>query len=198
MRALQLLTALACCGLLAATAGATHPVLQLTVPMNGFNEVTDAGVPGQGDPDATGLAVLGLDDDAPGQLHYNVTYQNVTGRAISGLHIHGPGTTPQTNGPIFIPLPEIPIPFDPNGPSIGNGAIGGTLTEELLPGLTAKITQIRTNPFEFYINLHTAGTPVSYPNGAIRGQLPEPNVLWVACLAALGLRRRRTAAPVRA
>src|SRR5688572_26679986 len=96
-------------------ARATHPLPgeMIFVPMNGFSEVTDAGVPGQGDPD--GFAFAELEEDHRVALIYDITYTNISGQAISGLHIHGPGATPTSNRPIFIDFPVPPSATLPNG-----------------------------------------------------------------------------------
>src|SRR5688572_22800274 len=135
----------------ASVARATHPLPgeMIFVPMNGFSEVTDAGVPGQGDPD--GFAFAELEEDHRTALIYDITYTNISGQSISGLHIHGPGATPTSNRPIFI---EFPVPPSATLP---NGTLRGIVTPADDANLPAKIQQIFANPSEFYLNLHTSG-----------------------------------------
>ena len=170
----------------ASVAEATHPLPGQTilVTLNGQNEVTDSGVRGQGDPD--GFAVARLEEDHGFALIWEITYGNIGGQTISGLHIHGPGATPSNNRPVFIsfPLPDLA--------TLPNGTLRGTILPSDDPNLPAKIQQVYANPSEFYLNLHTDGAG-GFPDGAVRGQLPEPGAAAVAlgAVAGLLLRRRR-------
>ena len=116
--------------------------------------------------------------------------QNISGQSLSGLHIHGPGATPTTNRPIFIDLPiliDLPAP----GITLPNGSIFGIVTSLDDPALPTKLAQVFGNPSEFYLNLHTSGAG-GFPDGAIRGQLPEPGATSLLLGAGLiGVRRRR-------
>jgi hypothetical protein len=162
-------------------ARATHPLPgeMIFVPMNGFSEVTDAGVPGQGDPDGFAFAVL--EEDHFQGLIWEITYRNISGQSITGLHIHGPGATPSNNRPIFI---DFPLPASRPLP---DGTLRGSL---FAPDLPPKIRQVYDNPSEFYLNLHTDGAG-GFPNGAVRGQLPEPGAAGFALAGAARLLMRR-------
>jgi hypothetical protein len=182
---ITIIAALALLAAHASVAEATHPLPgeMIFVTLNGQNEVTDAGVRGQGDPD--GFAFARLEEDHGFALIWEITYANISGQSISGLHIHGPGATPSNNRAVFInfPLPaSAPLP---------NGTLRGTLLPSDDPNLPAKIQQVYANPSEFYLNLHTEGAG-GFPNGAVRGQLPEPGAagFCLACAAGLLLRRR--------
>ena len=169
----------------ASVAEASHPLPgdMIFVTLNGHSEVTDAGVPGQGDPD--GFAFARLEEDHGQALFWEITYGNISGQSISGLHIHGPGATPSNNRPVFInfPLPaSAPLP---------NGTLSGIIQPDDDPNLAAKIQQVYANPSEFYLNLHTEGAG-GFPNGAVRGQLPEPGTASVLAGAIAGLLRRRS------
>ena len=184
-----LAAALALCLAHASVAEATHPGRGQTVvvTLNGLNEVTDSGVPGQGDLDGTAGATL--EEDHMTALIWEITYRNISGQSISGLHIHGPGATPTSNRPVFIGFPL------PASPPLPDGTLRGTVTPADDANLPAKLQQVFANPSEFYLNLHTSGAG-GFPTGAVRGQLPEPGTasLLVVAVAGLLLRRRRAPA----
>ena len=171
--------------LAAAPALATHPVQgpEIVVFMNGQNEVGPDGTLGVGDPD--GFAIAELFEDH-GDLAYRITYGNISGSGFSGLHIHGPGATPTTNRPVFIDMiTDIRVP-----PPLPNGTLSGRVSSIFDPTMGERIQQVFANPREFYINLHTTGAG-GYPDGAVRGQLPEPAAGVLAAAAAAALLRRR-------
>ncbi len=117
----------------------------LTTTLSGAAEV-----PGPGDPDASGSAVVFIDDDS-NSLCLFLRWRNVDGTP-SGLHIH--------RAPVGVAGPVL-VGFATPAP-------GRTSTfqcvhvedEEILDAIAA-------NPQQHYLNLHT---PV-FPPGAIRGQL---------------------------
>ena len=166
---------------------ATHPIAEpeIIVFMSGPQEVGADGTLGVGDPDGTAVARLFEDH---GDLVFLIDYNNISGESISGLHIHGPGATPTTNRPVYIDLlagffaPPPPLPF---------GSFGGRASGLQDPAVGPKIQQVLANPREFYINLHTSGAG-GYPDGAVRGQLPEPtSACLLLPLGAIAIRRRR-------
>ena len=108
-----------------------------------------AEVPGPGDPDGSGTALLRLN---PGQeeVCFEISVSNITLPA-TGAHIHR-GTASEA-GPVVVGL----IPPDTSGTS--SGCV--TATREL-------ITEILRNPEGFYVNVHTV--PL-YAAEAVRGQL---------------------------
>jgi CHRD domain len=182
---ITIIVALALLAAHASVAEATHPLPgeMIFVTLNGQNEVTDAGVPGQGDPD--GFAFARLEEDHGFALIWEITYGNLSGQVVSGLHIHGPGATPSNNRPVFINFPLGDVAMLPSG------TLRGTILPTDDPNLPAKIQQVYANPSEFYLNLHTEGAG-GFPNGAVRGQLPEPGAggFSLACATGLLLRRR--------
>ena len=165
---------------LAGQASAQSRTFNLT--LLGANEPNSSGQLNQGDPDgiATGAVTL---DPAADTVSWNFDYQNISGAAISGFHIHGPNATPTTNVGIFIGFPLL----DTTTPA---GHQEGLLMTSNIPDLSSRIDQILANPSGFYLNLHSNGTG-GFPAGAVRATLPEPGALGVVALAALGLLRRR-------
>jgi hypothetical protein len=173
MRQLSLITAAAflAAGLLAARAHATQ--VTYSINGNGFNEVTAGGTPGQGDPDATDVGTLTLDDVA-GTATLNITLANLDLTTLSGHHIHNAPAT--TTGAIVLDF------GDPD--TIRSGSVlSGTIT-----GLsTATIDNVFANPTNFYYNIHNG----QFPGGAVRSQLPEPGSMALMALGGLSLLRRR-------
>ena len=113
---------------------------RFTLQMTGAAEV-----PGPGDPDGTGTAVLRVN---PGQRQvcYTLTAQNIEPATVA--HVH---RTPPDPGPIVIPL-------DP--PTDGSSENCATVTRELAQ-------EIIQNPTIFYVNVHNS----PFPGGAIRADL---------------------------
>ena len=174
------------CTLVALPAIATHPLPNefIDVVLNGQN-VTDAGGNrGAGDPDAFGTARLEHDH---GTLAWTITYQNVGGDTITGLHVHAPAGF----GGGINPFIDIKLPA--NRPLPG-GTMSGVMTSADDPGLQTKMAFLFFVPESelqgFYLDMHTSGTG-GFPNGAIRGELPEPGGLGVAAIGAVALWRRR-------
>ncbi len=153
----------ACVG--AVGASATAGIMTFDVYLNGFNEVTAAGVPNQGDPDGFGLARLTIDDSvSPPSISWMITAQNIA-LPLTGAHIHeGPATS---TGPVRV---------DFSAQFSGSGLQDSDLTAVL------------ANPTGWYVNLHNS----AFPAGAIRGQIPAPGGAVVLAGAGLmALRRRR-------
>jgi hypothetical protein len=105
-----------------------------------------AEVPGPGDPDGSGTAVLTLN---PGQeqVCFELTVSGV--EPISAAHIHE--APAGVAGPVVVPLQP---------PTTGS-SIGCVQADRDL------ITDIIKNPEEYYVNVHNA----PFPAGALRGQL---------------------------
>lgn len=125
-------------------AGATgRPASTFIAVLRGGNEV-----PGPGDPDAFGLAFVRFDGT---QTCFTVTWHNLD--APMRAHIHQGAR--DVAGPIVLPFweGEVPSPI-----SSAHGCV--TAAADL-------IGDIRGNPDQFYVNVHTA----ALPNGAMRGQL---------------------------
>jgi hypothetical protein len=156
--------------------GAAHAVA-ITFPINatGAEEVNAMGVPNQGDPDASAIGTLTLDEGTggtTGSAMFNLTLANIDFN-FTGHHIHQ--APAGVNGSIVLDF------GDPNNIQMGSmlvGTIGG------LPSAT--IAAVFANPSGFYYNLHN--TP--FPSGAVRDQLapvPEPAIVWLVGSGLVGL-----------
>ena len=125
---------------IAAGAAAADGGRRFTVQMTGAAEV-----PGPGDPDGSGTAVLRV-NAGQRQVCYTLTVQNI--EPATAAHIH---RTPPDPGPIVVPL-------DP--PTDGSSSGCETVTRELAQ-------EIIRNPTIFYVNVHNT----QFPGGAVRGNL---------------------------
>ena len=137
--------------------------------LDGFQEVDDAGNPGQGDLDGFGTAVL-MVDDADLTIDWDFTFGNID-LPLIGAHIHQ--APAGVNGPIVVDFSAQPSGSDLFDPDLAN---------------------VLANPAGFYVNLHND----PFPAGAIRGQLsapspappqviPEPATLGLIAIALAGL-----------
>jgi len=106
-------------------------------------ELTGAAeVPGPGDPDATGTAIIVV-VPAINMVCWSLSWEGIDG-TVSAAHIHGPATTSQSAG-VLVPL---------------SVAADGCTTD---PDADA----IAANPGNYYVNVHSS----VFPAGAIRAQL---------------------------
>jgi hypothetical protein len=148
------------------TAGALPPEAvdagrPVTALLNGANEVTNSGVPDQGDLDATGTAAVTV-DRASGRVCFDLS---VTGTdAAAAAHIHE--APAGQNGPIVVTLVA---PSGSPDPQVSSGCT--TVADPVL-------TRLATNPAGFYVNVHTA----AFTAGAVRGQLTTAATPLVATL----------------
>ena len=92
----------------------------------------------------TGVAVITL-NQGQSEVCYDITVSNIIGTVVAA-HIHV--AVAGVNGPIVVPLPPL------------SGCVSAD------PQL---IKQIRQNPEEYYVNVHTT----TFPGGAVRGQLTK-------------------------
>jgi hypothetical protein len=107
-----------------------------------------AEVPGPGDPDGSGTALLRLN---PGQeeICYELTAEGIAPARAAHIHVGEEGTA----GPVVVGL------MPPT-----NGASSGCATAD-----RELILAIMQNPERYYVNVHNA----QYPAGALRGQLSK-------------------------
>jgi len=119
----------------------------LTATMVGANEV-----PGPGDPDGSGIARVTL-NQGQGQVCWSITVENITLPATAA-HIHA-GAAGSSNPPVV----------DLGAPGADGTSVGCTdgVSKEL-------IKDIRQNPENYYVNVHTLP---GFAAGAIRGQLTK-------------------------
>ena len=116
----------------------------LAATLSGANEV-----PGPGDPDGTGAARITL-NQGRGTVCWSIHVENITLPAAAA-HIHrGPAGVP---GPVVVGLSA------PDASGNSSGCLSGVDR--------ALIKEIRKNPSQFYVNVHTS----DFPAGAVRGQL---------------------------
>src|SRR4051794_25818619 len=89
---------------LALSAGAHAQARTFNLTLTGANEPNASGQLGQGDPDGSATGFVSL-DPATDMVMWEFNYQNITGGAISGFHIHGPTATPTANTGIYLGFP---------------------------------------------------------------------------------------------
>jgi MYXO-CTERM domain-containing protein len=163
------------------TPSLTHAApITYNVNMTGAKEVTAAGVPNQGDPDALVTGTLTLDNGtgsgATGSASFNLVISNLD-FPVTGYHIHTGG--PNTTGSILLNFQNF-TPFE-------NIRTGNTFVGTVSGLDAANVTAVEANPAGFYFNIHNG----AFPGGAVRDQVPEPAALAPLALAGLLLRRRR-------
>jgi hypothetical protein len=111
-----------------------------------------AEVPGPGDPDASGTVSIAL-NQGQGEVCFALTWENIDGTVVAA-HIHEAPVG--VAGPVVVPL-FVDTSFSGTG-SLSDCVAG--VSEEL-------IKDIRQNPADYYVNIHST----VFPAGAIRGQL---------------------------
>jgi hypothetical protein len=169
------------CVLFPVAALASHPLPNqiIDVVLNGQDVLDAAGKPGAGDQDATGAARLERDHQF---LRWQVSYRDVGGDTIAGLHLHGLFGN-------FVQQPFINFPLPADRPLPG-GTLSGVMSSADDPGLLTKMEFIFSGAAQFSLDLHTAGAG-GFPGGAIAGPLPEPaGAAGLIGLAAVAMRRR--------
>ena len=107
-----------------------------------------AGVPGPGDPDGGGTAIITLNQGQK-EVCFELTVTNIA--AATAAHIHSGG--PTVAGPVVVTL-------TPPTEGSSKGCVSATADQ---------IKSIRQDPQNFYINIHNA----DFPAGAVRGQLSK-------------------------
>jgi hypothetical protein len=112
-----------------------------------------AEVPGPGDPDASGTALITL-NQGQGEVCFDLSWAGIDG-TVTAAHIHvGPAGVA---GDVVVPL----FAGSLAGTDSTSGCVSG-VSEEL-------IKAIRQDPANYYVNIHSD----VFPAGAIRGQLAK-------------------------
>src|SRR5688572_7680684 len=179
------LTTVATCVLASLPVAASHPAANqfVEVALSGHGVRDALGNPGFGDPDALGVARL---EDDHGTLRWQITYQDLGGETITGLHLHGLfGNFNQ------VPFINFTLPADRPLPG---GTISGVMTPQDDAGLLTKMFFFFSDEERFYLDLHTAGA-AGFPGGAIAGDVPEPGAAGLLGIAATALWHRRKRPP---
>jgi hypothetical protein len=121
---------------------------QLSATLSGAEEV-----PGPGDPDGSGTALITL-NQGQGLVCWELTATGILTPTAAHIHEGVFGVA----GPVVVTL----------SPPVGGSSSGCASVDSAL------IQSIRQNPAMYYVNVHNA----DYPSGAIRGQLeknkPDP------------------------
>jgi hypothetical protein len=145
---LAVLVALALAGpaLAAKIGGADQGGRPFSTVLTGEAEVTDAGVPNQGDLDGTGSATITVN---PGQeqLCFELTVTDIAPATLAHVHEGAAGI----NGPVVVTL----VP-PTSGFSSGCTFVSRDLARAII-----------NNPENYYVNVHN----MDFPGGALRGQL---------------------------
>ena len=116
---------------------------RLTATLTGAAEV-----PGPGDPDGSGTAVITLNQGQK-EVCFELAVANIAAATLA--HIHE--GSPTAAGPVVVTLTP---------PTEGSSKGCVTAADEL-------IKRIRQSPENFYVNVHNA----DFPDGAVRGQLSK-------------------------
>jgi hypothetical protein len=105
-----------------------------------------AEVPGPGDPDGSGSAVLRL-NRGQGEICYELAVSGIAPAFAAHIHVGTAGVA----GPVVVPLAA-----PSEGSSSGCAAVDRDLVKAIIQ-----------HPENYYVNVHNA----EYPAGAVRGQL---------------------------
>jgi hypothetical protein len=142
-----------------ASRGHGHRVTVLTTTLDGAQEISPTGMPGAGDPDGRGFALVVGTDRAPTTLCYVLAVRRIAPAAAAHIHMAPAGA----NGPIVVHLTPPADGFS------ADCVTEGDLMPNGMPVFTggATASQILADPAGFYVNVHNA----DFPAGAIRGQL---------------------------
>jgi hypothetical protein len=131
------------------SADAEHGGRHLPASLTGAAEV-----PGPGDADGTGTALLTL-NQGQNEVCFDIGVQNIETATRAHIHVGGPTVA----GGIVVALFEA----GPTPPATGSFPSGCVAASPEL------IKSIRQNPDGFYVNVHNG----AFPAGAIRGQLSK-------------------------
>ncbi|WP_406441817.1 CHRD domain-containing protein [Streptomyces sp. NBC_01613] len=141
----------------AATASATppqavspnEPAVSLIAQLSGDQEVPVKGGPAVGDPDGKAVALVKVKGN---RITFALSWNGIDHPTLGHIHEGATGT----NGDVKVGL------FTTAMPSTVQSAAGQTSVTD-----AALARQLRTDPADFYVNLHTK----EFPGGAVRGQL---------------------------
>src|SRR6266540_1117082 len=111
----------------------------LATTLSGANEI-----PGPGDPDGSGTALITL-NQGQGEVCFSISVSDITLPATAA-HVH--------QAPVGVAGPVVVTLSPPDETGTSSGCVTG-VDEEL-------IKDIRQNPAEYYVNVHTT----DYPSGA--------------------------------
>jgi hypothetical protein len=117
-----------------------------TTKLKGANEF-----PGPGDPDGKGKATIRLSSKHD-RVCFTIVTKRIAPTTAGHIHVGDAGTA----GPVFIAL--------------FTTASNTKVRHGCVPATDAQIAAIRTNPSNYYVNVHNA----DFPAGALRGQLRRP------------------------
>jgi hypothetical protein len=117
--------------------------------LTGGAEVNAEGVPGQGDPDGSGIARVRINSER-GRACINAQVRNVDPLVLAHIHNAPAGR----NGPIVVDFTAL---------------IAGEIVKGCVEADPAVLKAIAANPADYYINIHSE----AFRAGAVRGQL-EP------------------------
>lgn len=142
--------------------------IQVNIPLTGSTEV-----PGPGDADGYGVAILRLNGET-NTINWEIRVNNIM--PVTGAHIHQGAAG--VAGPIVIDF---------------NGRLNGSNLVD------PDVANVLANSTGFYVNIHTA----DFPLGAIRGQIcpipptpvPVPAAAWLlgsGLMGFVGFMRRRS------
>ena len=131
-----------------ASAGTSGKVTTLAATLKGANEV-----PGPGDPDGRGLALVRTGRE---RVCFALAWTGIAPPIFAHIHAGAAGVA----GPVVVPF------FQPgaNAASLPDTLSSVAGCVDVDRGLAGRIA---SNPRAFYVNIHTA----EFPDGAIRGQL---------------------------
>ncbi|MFJ3772089.1 CHRD domain-containing protein [Streptomyces sp. NPDC090075] len=128
---------------------ATEPAVSLIAQLSGDQEVPVKGGPAVGDPDGRAVALVKVKGD---RITFALSWNGIDRPTLGHIHEGAVGT----DGDVKVGL------FTTQMPSTVQSAAGQTSVTD-----AALARRLRTDPADFYVNLHTA----QFPGGAVRGQL---------------------------
>jgi hypothetical protein len=131
------------------SAGRRGDAVYLAAGLNGANEVPVAGGPAAGDKDGRALEFLKIKGD---RVSFAIKWKGIAAPTAAHIHAGAAGT----NGEVKIPL------FAEKLPGSLRSVTGSVTVQD-----SKLLDALRTNPSDFYANLHTA----EFTDGAVRAQL---------------------------